>query len=159
MLLSITSPLVLTCKRLPSTFPTLVCHTQGPVLEAKGAPLGVVSAIAGQTRMWLSINGTQGHAGTVPMRGRGDALAAAAEVIQLIERRCGGGPHASASEQVSGLGVGGCGECLGEVRGSGVQAKAEFAVSVLSTALKAMRVRCPCKEGAMPWLLLQRLFS
>lgn len=85
------------------------------MLEARGAPLGVVSAIAGQTRMWLSINGTQGHAGTVPMQGRGDALAAAAEVIQLIERRCGGGPHASASEQVSGLRVRGCGQGVGNV--------------------------------------------
>ncbi|KAG1667557.1 hypothetical protein FOA52_014637 [Chlamydomonas sp. UWO 241] len=65
---------------------------QGPVLEARGLPLGVVSAIAGQTRLWVIINGTQGHAGTVPMRGRTDAVAAAAAVVSLVERRCGGGP-------------------------------------------------------------------
>ncbi|KAL6756411.1 hypothetical protein V8C86DRAFT_1810565 [Haematococcus lacustris] len=66
---------------------------QGPVLERRQVPLGVVSAIAGQTRAWLVINGTQGHAGTVPMRGRADALAAAAEVVSTVERRCGGGPY------------------------------------------------------------------
>ena len=43
---------------------------QGPVLERSGLALGVVSAIAGQTRLWVVINGTQGHAGTVPMKGR-----------------------------------------------------------------------------------------
>ncbi|KAJ9505145.1 hypothetical protein QJQ45_023734 [Haematococcus lacustris] len=151
---------------------------QGPVLERRQVALGVVSAIAGQTRAWLVINGTQveymlsgrtaspqlpllllllysmlvlvllnlsspvsstlwhspaalwhaaglyatgaaagksgyttsyntrvvnklavglsawqGHAGTVPMRGRADALAAAAEVVSTVERRCGGGPY------------------------------------------------------------------
>ncbi|GAX82684.1 hypothetical protein CEUSTIGMA_g10110.t1 [Chlamydomonas eustigma] len=65
---------------------------QGPVLERRDVALGVVSAIAGQSRLWLTINGTQGHAGTVPMRGRVDSLTAAAEVINVVERRCGGGP-------------------------------------------------------------------
>lgn len=32
---------------------------QGPVLEAARLPLGVVSAIAGQTRLWVVVNGTQ----------------------------------------------------------------------------------------------------
>ena len=32
---------------------------QGPVLEMAGQPLGVVSSIAGQTRLWVSIYGTQ----------------------------------------------------------------------------------------------------
>jgi allantoate deiminase len=45
-------------------------YIKGPVLERKGTALGVVSAIAGQTRIWVGINGTQGHAGTVPMKGR-----------------------------------------------------------------------------------------
>jgi acetylornithine deacetylase/succinyl-diaminopimelate desuccinylase-like protein len=61
---------------------------QGPVLESSGVPLGVVTAIAGQTRLSVSIAGEQGHAGTVPMTVRRDALAGAAEAIVAIERRC-----------------------------------------------------------------------
>ncbi len=38
---------------------------QGPILEARGLRLGVVSAIAGQTRLWLVINGTQVLQGAV----------------------------------------------------------------------------------------------
>lgn len=63
---------------------------QGPVLEALGLPLGVVSGIAGQTRLAVSLAGMQGHAGTVPMALRRDALAGAAAVIGAIERRCRG---------------------------------------------------------------------
>ena len=58
---------------------------QGPVLEAAGEPLGVVSAIASQGRYRLQVKGEAGHAGTVPMALRKDALAAAAEVIGLVE--------------------------------------------------------------------------
>jgi allantoate deiminase len=61
---------------------------QGPVLEREGRPLGVVSGIAGQTFLLASFHGDQGHAGTVPMRMRRDPLAAAAEVINSIERLC-----------------------------------------------------------------------
>jgi len=68
---------------------------QGPVLEAGGRPLGVVTAIAGQSRLLVTARGEQGHAGTVPMAGRCDALAAAAEAVLLIERRCGGGRPAA----------------------------------------------------------------
>jgi allantoate deiminase len=58
---------------------------QGPVLESRGVPLGVVGGIAGQTGIWVTIAGTAGHAGTVPMAGRRDALAAAAEVVLAAE--------------------------------------------------------------------------
>ena len=58
---------------------------QGPVLEAKGAAVGVVSAIAGQSRGRLTLRGHAGHAGTTPMRGRRDALAGAAELILWTE--------------------------------------------------------------------------
>lgn len=61
---------------------------QGPVLEANGRPVGVVTSIAGATRLAISIDGVAGHAGTVPMGSRHDALAAAAEVILTIEERC-----------------------------------------------------------------------
>ena len=59
---------------------------QGPVLQSKSQAVGVVSAIAGQTRATIQINGTAGHAGTVPHTLRHDALAAAAELILVIER-------------------------------------------------------------------------
>ena len=58
---------------------------QGPVLENRGLPVGVVSAIAGQTRMELEFSGVAGHAGTVPMDRRRDALAAAAEFVLAVE--------------------------------------------------------------------------
>ncbi len=60
---------------------------QGPVLENAGRPLGVVEAIAGQSRMELYFVGHANHAGTTPMNLRHDALAAAAEWIGAVERR------------------------------------------------------------------------
>ena len=63
---------------------------QGPVLEAEGLPVGVVTAINGATRLAIEVEGFAGHAGTVPMNLRRDALAAAAECVLAIERRCGG---------------------------------------------------------------------
>jgi allantoate deiminase/N-carbamoyl-L-amino-acid hydrolase len=65
---------------------------QGPVLLAQGAPLGVVTSIAGSVRGRLSIKGLAGHAGTVPMSQRRDAAAAAAEIVLAVERRCQGTP-------------------------------------------------------------------
>ena len=59
---------------------------QGPVLEAKDLPLGVVTAINGARRGTVTIAGVSGHAGTVPMSMRRDALAAAAEMILAVER-------------------------------------------------------------------------
>ena len=59
---------------------------QGPVLEREGLPVGAVSAIAGQTRVRVVLAGETGHAGTVPMDARHDALAAAAEVVLAVER-------------------------------------------------------------------------
>ncbi|MDQ0469272.1 allantoate amidohydrolase [Labrys wisconsinensis] len=58
---------------------------QGPVLEAEGEALGVVTAIAGQTRLSVTVVGEAGHAGTVPMALRRDALAASAEIMGLVE--------------------------------------------------------------------------
>jgi allantoate deiminase len=67
---------------------------QGPVLEQKGLAVGVVTAIAGATRLAAHLTGMAGHAGTVPMAMRRDALAGAAECISKIEELCqtdGGG--------------------------------------------------------------------
>jgi len=59
---------------------------QGPHLESVGLPLGVVTAIAGQTRVVLAFRGEAGHAGTVDMTLRRDPLPAAAEFILAGER-------------------------------------------------------------------------
>jgi allantoate deiminase len=59
---------------------------QGPVLEAEGVPLGVVTAIAGQTGGRVVFTGEAGHAGTVPMALRRDAMCAAAEFVSAVER-------------------------------------------------------------------------
>jgi allantoate deiminase len=61
---------------------------QGPVLEAENLPVGVVTAIAGATRLAANLTGMAGHAGTVPMLLRRDALAGAAECITTIEELC-----------------------------------------------------------------------
>jgi allantoate deiminase len=58
---------------------------QGPVLETRGEPLGVVTAIIGQTYLNVEFRGEAGHAGTVPMALRRDALAGAAEAMLLGE--------------------------------------------------------------------------
>jgi allantoate deiminase len=59
---------------------------QGPVLEAEGLPVGVVTAINGFSRLRVALSGMAGHAGTVPMHLRRDALAAAAECVLAVER-------------------------------------------------------------------------
>jgi allantoate deiminase len=59
---------------------------QGPVLEAEQLAVGVVTAINGGNRFWVEVAGMAGHAGTVPMRLRQDALAAAAECVLAVER-------------------------------------------------------------------------
>jgi acetylornithine deacetylase/succinyl-diaminopimelate desuccinylase-like protein len=65
---------------LPGAF--LELHVeQGPVLERAGAPLGVVTGIAGIVRAERAFSGRAGHAGTTPMAAREDALVAAAEYV------------------------------------------------------------------------------
>ncbi|AZI88786.1 allantoate amidohydrolase [Kosakonia sp. CCTCC M2018092] len=59
---------------------------QGPVLEQEDLALGIVSAINGAHRLHARFTGEAGHAGTVPMRHRRDALAAAAEWLLFIEQ-------------------------------------------------------------------------
>jgi allantoate deiminase len=61
---------------------------QGPVLEQENLPIGAVTAISGATRLAVSMTGMAGHAGTVPMALRRDALAGAAECIGAIEEFC-----------------------------------------------------------------------
>jgi len=58
---------------------------QGPVLERECIPLGVVTAIAGQCRYRITVEGESGHAGTVPMDLRSDALCAGADLVLTVE--------------------------------------------------------------------------
>ncbi|WP_417807708.1 M20 family metallo-hydrolase [Thioclava sp.] len=57
---------------------------QGPVLESLDAPLGVVTAISGIERHSVQIFGEAGHAGTVPMTLRKDALRAGAKLVEAV---------------------------------------------------------------------------
>jgi len=59
---------------------------QGPVLYEKNIPVGLVKAIAGQCRAGITFNGEAGHAGTIPMDMRKDALACVAEFILETEK-------------------------------------------------------------------------
>jgi allantoate deiminase len=70
---------------------------QGPVLEQMDMPVGVVSAINGQSRIKVGFTGQAGHAGTVPMDERRDALCAAAESVLEIESAAKREPEAVAT--------------------------------------------------------------
>jgi allantoate deiminase len=63
---------------------------QGPVLEKQGLALGAVTDINGSVRLMVTVLGFAGHAGTVPMRDRRDALTAASEMVLALERLAGG---------------------------------------------------------------------
>jgi allantoate deiminase len=65
---------------------------QGPILEAQAKPLGAVTAINGSVRSRVTVTGFAGHAGTVPMGQRRDALTTAAEMILAVERIGGSEP-------------------------------------------------------------------
>jgi N-carbamoyl-L-amino-acid hydrolase len=63
---------------------------QGPVLEGKGLPLGVVLGTKGVERHAITFYGQEAHSGSTPMGARRDALAAAAKLaleIRPIARR------------------------------------------------------------------------
>ena len=81
---------------------------QGPVLDDAELPVGVVEAIAGQTRASVTFTGTAAHAGTTPMTARRDALAAAAEWIGAVEaagpRHRGAGRHRRGARRRAGRG-------------------------------------------------------
>lgn len=69
---------------------------QGPVLEVENEPVGIVTAINAQRKARIRVTGEAGHAGTVPMALRKDALTASAEMALALET------IASASEQAVG---------------------------------------------------------
>jgi N-carbamoyl-L-amino-acid hydrolase len=59
---------------------------QGPVLEAIGAEIGVVTGIVGQRRFTITVQGQASHAGTTPMSMRQDALVAAAQIVLAVNQ-------------------------------------------------------------------------
>ena len=59
---------------------------QGPLLEARGIPIGVVDSIIGRTILDVTVEGAQGHAGTTPMELRHDALTVAARAVLAVQR-------------------------------------------------------------------------
>ena len=80
--------------RAPNVAAFVEAHIeQGPVLEAEGLPLGIVTAINGATRLEVGVDGMAGHAGATPMALRRDALTAAAEMALAIEARARGEPN------------------------------------------------------------------
>ncbi|WP_050464664.1 Zn-dependent hydrolase [Herbaspirillum autotrophicum] len=69
---------------------------QGPVLEKRGLPIGVVTNIVGIRRVSFTVLGQPDHAGTTPMDIRHDALAGAARIIDAANRKAtalSGRPH------------------------------------------------------------------
>ena len=71
---------------------------QGPTLEARGMPIGIVTAITGIERLVASFTGTPDHAGTRPMDDRRDAMVAAAEAVLAIRSEgCGAPEHGVAT--------------------------------------------------------------
>jgi allantoate deiminase len=74
---------------LPGSFVELHIE-QGPRLERAGAPLGVVTSIAGIVRCSRDFEGRADHAGTTPMEVRTDALVAAAEYVLRVREVAAG---------------------------------------------------------------------
>jgi allantoate deiminase len=75
---------------------------QGPVLEEREVPVGIVSAVSCQTRAECVVRGRAAHAGATPFPSRRDALCAAAEIILAVEEE--------------GRGRDGCAATVGELR-------------------------------------------
>ena len=96
---------------------------QGPLLERAALPIGVVTAIAAPATLRIMLEGEGGHAGTVLMPDRRDALCGAAEVILAVEgaARNSGSPDAVAT-------VGTCRVEPGAV--NGIAARVTFEVDI-----------------------------
>lgn len=85
---------IVALKRDPARYHAFVeVHIeQGPVLDALGLPLGIVTSVNGGVRCQCEITGVASHAGTTPMDRRRDAAAAAAELVLYVERRAAATP-------------------------------------------------------------------
>ncbi|MEM5015129.1 M20 family metallo-hydrolase [Metabacillus indicus] len=78
---------------------------QGPVLEAKDAPVGIVTGISGPLWLTVELEGFAGHAGSVPMHMRQDALIGAAKVIVALNDLASEDPSAPTVGTVGSLKV------------------------------------------------------
>ena len=135
-----------TAARAPGTMLAyLEAHIeQGPVLEAEGLALGTVTGIAAQLRLEVTVTGVAGHAGTVTMPLRRDALAAAARMVAAIEDIA----RADASELVATVGrmavaPGAANVIAGEVRftvdiRAGTIARRDRAAAAIGEAMQAI---------------------
>ena len=77
-------------RRDPSTIKAyLELHIeQGPILETRKKPIGIVTSIAAPTRFRVVLTGQADHSGTTPMEMRKDALVAASECVVALEKIC-----------------------------------------------------------------------
>jgi len=66
---------------------------QGPVLNERGLPLGIVTSINGSLRYLGEVVGMASHAGTTPMGTRRDAATAVAELALYLEERARKAPN------------------------------------------------------------------
>lgn len=142
-------PAALPAARLPSgVFAYLEFHIeQGPVLESLGLPLGVVTAIAGQSRLTVTFRGQANHAGTTPMPLRRDALVAAARWISLVERYARATPRLAATVGTLDIRPGASDMVPGEVHASldvrhPDDAVRRRSVAVLVDDARRMALRC-----------------
>ncbi|MDR3399475.1 MAG: Zn-dependent hydrolase [Pandoraea sp.] len=128
---------------------------QGPVLETRALPIGVVTNIVGIRRVQLTVHGRPDHAGTTPMDIRCDALVGAARIIDTAHRLASdasGNPHyvvatigrIAMTPNVPNA-VPGSVEMVLEVRSDSDDVLAQFPEQVLASVeadLAALRVRC-----------------
>ncbi|MSP66521.1 MAG: allantoate amidohydrolase [Alphaproteobacteria bacterium] len=119
---------------------------QGPVLEAEGLAVGTVTSITGQSRLAATVAGVAGHAGTVPMTLRKDALAAAAEAILTVERVARSNPGVVGTVGIVGAGPGAVNVIPGQARftvdlRSGIDARRQRALADVLTGFRTIAER------------------
>ncbi len=57
---------------------------QGPILEAEGKTIGIVTGVQGMRWFDVIVTGNEGHSGSTPMNLRRDAMLAAARIIEAV---------------------------------------------------------------------------
>jgi allantoate deiminase len=130
---------------------------QGPVLEARNLPVGVVTAISGQNRLSVSFTGEAGHAGTVPMSLRHDALCAAAEFVLSVETLARSLPGVVATVGQASVQPGASNVIPGKVTLSlDVRHQENEVRELVNDQLEEMaREICDARELSLDWQLLQ----
>jgi len=106
---------------------------QGPILEAKGKRIGLVTSIAAPSRFRIVFKGRADHSGTTPMEMRKDALVASAQLIEYVEKIC---RRHSAMEQGRVVGTVGAMKIEPGVINA-VPGKVELAVDIRSTSAQS----------------------